>query len=93
MSDTFVEDPLSVLKVGQEVKARVMEVDVARKRIALSLKSEAGGTKVKGTNRDSGGSFNNRPRNNNGGNRNNSRRDEKVVNNPFGALKGLKPLN
>ncbi len=90
MSDTFVEDPLSVLKVGQEVKARVMEVDVARKRIALSLKSEAGGTKVKGTNRDSGGSFNNRPRNNNGGNRNNSRRDEKVVNNPFGALKGLK---
>ncbi|MGH1469246.1 MAG: helix-hairpin-helix domain-containing protein [Bdellovibrionales bacterium] len=89
MSDTFVEDPLSVLKVGQEVKTRVMEVDVARKRIALSLKSEASGTKVKGTNKFHGSS-NNRSRNNNTGSRNQSRGDDKVVNNPFGALKGLK---
>lgn len=88
MSDTFVEDPLSVLKVGQEVKARVMEVDIARKRIALSLKSEAGVTKVKGTQKNNSSSSNNKGNQNSNNNR--QRKEEKVVNNPFGALKGLK---
>ncbi len=40
MADHFVSDPLQVFKVGQEVKARVIEVDFERKRIALSCKSE-----------------------------------------------------
>ncbi len=40
MADHFVSDPLQVFKVGQEVKARVIEVDFDRKRIALSCKSE-----------------------------------------------------
>jgi uncharacterized protein len=39
MSDDFVKNPADVLKVGQRVQATVMEVDMPRKRIALSLKS------------------------------------------------------
>ncbi|MEE9373890.1 MAG: Tex family protein [Saprospiraceae bacterium] len=38
MADTFVKDPLQVVKLNQEVVARVIEVDVGRKRISLSLK-------------------------------------------------------
>ncbi len=39
LSDTFVSDPRNVLKVGQNVKVRVLEVDEARKRISLSMKT------------------------------------------------------
>jgi uncharacterized protein len=38
LADRFVRDPNEVVKVGQKVRARVMEVDLDRKRIALSLK-------------------------------------------------------
>ncbi len=40
MSDRFVKDPNEVVKVQQKVKVRVVEVDIERKRIALSMKSE-----------------------------------------------------
>jgi predicted RNA-binding protein with RPS1 domain len=40
MSDEFVKNPADVLKVGQRVQATVMEVDMGRKRIALSLKTK-----------------------------------------------------
>jgi protein Tex len=39
LSDKYVKDPSEVLKVHQHVMATVMEVDIPRKRIALSLKS------------------------------------------------------
>jgi uncharacterized protein len=39
LSDNFVKDPAEVVKVGQRVQATVMEVDLPRKRIALSLKT------------------------------------------------------
>jgi protein Tex len=39
LADRFVRDPNEVVKVGQKVMARVMEVDLARKRISLSLKT------------------------------------------------------
>ena len=41
LSDRFVKDPHEVAKVGEKVKVRVLEVDLARKRIALSAKSGA----------------------------------------------------
>ncbi len=41
MADKFVKDPLDVVKLNQEVQARVIEVDVSRKRISLSLKSNS----------------------------------------------------
>jgi uncharacterized protein len=40
LSDRYVTDPRAVVKVGQVVKVRVVEVDETLKRIALSMKSE-----------------------------------------------------
>lgn len=51
ISDDFVKNPAEFLKVGQKVQTTVMEVDLPRKRIALSLK-----TKVDLTPRDPKGS-------------------------------------
>jgi uncharacterized protein len=34
----YIQDPTEVLKLNQPVKVKVMEVDIARKRIALSIK-------------------------------------------------------
>ena len=40
LSDQFVDDPSKIVKAGQIVKVTVMEVDTARKRIQLTMKSE-----------------------------------------------------
>lgn len=40
LSDTFVRDAAEVVKVAQKVMVTVTEVDIARKRIALSMKSK-----------------------------------------------------
>ena len=40
LADSFVKDPRQVVKAGDVVKVRVLEVDVSRKRIALSMKNE-----------------------------------------------------
>ncbi|MBM3401095.1 MAG: RNA-binding transcriptional accessory protein [Bacteroidetes bacterium] len=40
MAEKFIKDPNEVVKVSQKVMVRVIEVDVPRKRIALSMKSE-----------------------------------------------------
>ena len=42
LSDSFVKDPHAVVKAGDVVKVRVVEVDVPRKRIGLSMKSDGG---------------------------------------------------
>ena len=39
LADRFVKDPADVVKAGQVLKVRVLEVDVDRKRISLSAKS------------------------------------------------------
>jgi uncharacterized protein len=41
LSDSFVKDPHKVVKAGDVVKVRVVEVDVARKRIGLSMKRDS----------------------------------------------------
>jgi uncharacterized protein len=38
LSDTFVKDPRTVVKAGDIVKVKVMEVDTQRKRIALTMR-------------------------------------------------------
>ncbi|WP_312828610.1 S1 RNA-binding domain-containing protein, partial [Pantoea anthophila] len=38
LSDRFVEDPHQVVKAGDIVKVKVMEVDLQRKRIALTMR-------------------------------------------------------
>ncbi|MDX1505716.1 MAG: Tex family protein [Spongiibacter sp.] len=40
LSNTFVKDPHTVVKAGDIVKVKVMEVDAQRKRIALSMRLE-----------------------------------------------------
>jgi len=40
LSDRFVKDPNEVVAVQQKVRVTILEVDVPRKRIALSLKSD-----------------------------------------------------
>jgi len=43
LCDRFIKDPAEVVKVQQKVMVRVIEVDIPRKRIALSMKSEKKG--------------------------------------------------
>ncbi|MDF1584179.1 MAG: Tex family protein [Methyloprofundus sp.] len=40
LADVFVKDPREVVKTGDMVKVKVIEIDVARKRIALSMKKD-----------------------------------------------------
>ncbi|WP_323012568.1 Tex family protein [Castellaniella sp.] len=40
LADKFVKDPRDVVRVGQTVQVRVLEVDPARKRIALSMRKD-----------------------------------------------------
>ena len=42
LADRFVKDPHEVVKAGDVVKVRVVEVDVPRKRIGLTMKSQSG---------------------------------------------------
>ena len=41
LADRFVKDPTEVVKVGDVVRVRVTEVDVPRKRIGLTMRSDA----------------------------------------------------
>ncbi len=43
LADRFVKDPHEVVKAGDVVKVRVLEVDVKRKRISLSMRKDGGG--------------------------------------------------
>ncbi|MEA3120597.1 MAG: protein Tex [Paraburkholderia sp.] len=54
MSKTFVKDPREVVKSGDIVRVKVVEVDVGRKRIALTLRldDEAGAAKPKAPERN-----------------------------------------
>ena len=47
MADYFVQNPIDVVKVGQTVEVRVLDVDVEREKISLSMKSEWGSTQRK----------------------------------------------
>src|SRR5205807_7525723 len=41
LAEQFVKDPSEVVKVGQKLKVRVLEIDNQRKRIALSARPPA----------------------------------------------------
>jgi uncharacterized protein len=49
MADRFVKNPADIVKVQQKIKVTVLEVDLDRNRISLSMKSPAdnSGTDVK----------------------------------------------
>jgi uncharacterized protein len=46
LADRFIKDPNEVVKVAQQVEVTVLEVDIARKRIALSRKADPFGTQA-----------------------------------------------
>jgi uncharacterized protein len=47
IANKYISDPSEVLKLGQKVNVKVMEVDIVRKRIALSIKQAEAGREVK----------------------------------------------
>jgi protein Tex len=47
LSDNFVKDPRDAVKTGDFVSVKVLEVDVARQRISLSMKSEVDPSEIK----------------------------------------------
>lgn len=60
LSNTFVSDPNTVVKVSQQVMVTVTEVDAQRKRIALSMKDNAAGTTSFNTNKPASNNNNNK---------------------------------
>jgi uncharacterized protein len=47
MANRFIKDPAEVVKLNQPVQVKVLEVDVARKRIVLSMKQHSAATPVR----------------------------------------------
>jgi uncharacterized protein len=83
LTSRFVKDPSEVVKVNQKVLVRVLEVDLKRKRISLSMKDSVNSdTKKKGKKVDQ----NRRRRKNLDGKRTPERR---LFNNPFSSLSKL----
>ncbi|MCG2580776.1 MAG: RNA-binding transcriptional accessory protein [Marinobacter sp.] len=70
LSNTFVKDPREVVKAGDIVKVKVMDVDIPRKRIALSMRmddqpgertdSKSGGSASRGRSENRSGGRNDR---------------------------------
>jgi uncharacterized protein len=99
LADRFVKDPSDVVKVGDKIQVRVLSVDLARKRISLTARSDGGGGERRPAppprddkpKRSKRGGGDERPkrgggneRNKGGGRKPDSR---KFSNNPFAALK------
>ena len=64
LSDKFVEDPREVVKAGQVVKVKVLSVDLARQRVALTMKLHEkveGGRPAGGPGGHGGGQVGGRP--------------------------------
>ncbi|MEV0396747.1 Tex family protein [Polymorphospora rubra] len=55
MSNTFVKDPRDVVKPGDIVRVKVVDVDIARKRIGLTLRLDDDVTTGRGDQRSGGG--------------------------------------
>jgi len=72
LSDRFVKDPNEVVKVGDKLSVRVLEVDLVRKRIALSAK--------RGSDAQVGGASGARPAAGPGGGRPEQNRDRRPQN-------------
>lgn len=82
ISDSFVENALTALKVGQEVKAQVTEVDYTRGRISLSMKKGAELGAASGTPKSKGDK--------NAQSKNFGPKQPEFKNNAFSALKNFK---
>jgi uncharacterized protein len=92
LSDSFVKDPRAVVNPGDKVQVRVVEVDLEKRQIALTMKKNAdiSASKPSGSNLSSGASKNNsRPRSDASGQRrpqSSPHQPETIGNNPFANL-------
>ena len=82
LADQFVSDPAEFVKVGQKVQVTVTEVDLERKRIALSMKKDPSqqGQKQRnqrGTHSDRRGRPNNQQNKSRGGQRSGNKRPQR----------------
>lgn len=82
ISEKFIENPLSELSIGQEVNARVIEVDSDRKRISLSLKKHD--KNEEGYKQKTSGNSNHKPK------KKPQAANAPLKNNAFSALKNFK---
>ncbi|TIV46342.1 MAG: S1 RNA-binding domain-containing protein, partial [Mesorhizobium sp.] len=55
LADRFIKDAHEVVKAGDVVKVRVVDVDIKRKRIGLSMRKDGGEGAPRGGQRDQGG--------------------------------------
>ena len=81
MADKFVDDPHQVYKVGQEVKVKILEIDMSRKRISLSCKTDSDVNHDKTTSSKGNSSKKSSPK---------GPKQDEFKNNPFASLQGLK---
>ncbi len=81
LSDTFVKDPRDVVKAGDIVKVKVLEVDVPRKRIALTRRLEDAPAPAKKPERDERGAG---PGRGAGGGRDRDQRGQRTAGNGSG---------
>jgi uncharacterized protein len=85
ISDAFVENAMTALKVGQEIKVQVLEIDYDRGRISLTAK------KGEQVNRSSAGASSGAPRHNQSIPKQNiAPKAPELKNNAFAGLKNLK---
>ena len=88
LSDKFVEDPHQVVKTGDVVKVKVLEVDVARRRIALTMRLDESAVKNEGK---SDRTLSAKPRSDNARQERSNPRANNVMGNAFAdALKNWK---
>ena len=78
LADRFVKDPKDVVKVGDKLAVRVLDIDQARRRISLSARKEGGGKRRSDKSRGETDGSNRRERSSDG---------EGYRNNPFAALR------
>ena len=93
LAEKFVKDPRSVVKVGDVVKVKVMDVDVPRKRIALTCRLDDVPGETRGGKREERGGTGARPNASNdqrNDSRNNARNDPR---NARGAAPKPRPGN
>lgn len=89
LADVYVKDPSDVVKAGQILKVTVIEVDVARKRIALSAKT---GAKPNTSSKSTKGPQDKKPQAKKNYSQNNNRNNQsnkgsnQISNSPFGSL-------
>ena len=85
IADEYIENPLDKLKLGQEVKVKVVDVDLERKRIGLSCKSDERASYSSSSTPapNNNGKSNSKPKGN-------KPKNDQIKNNAFAGLEGLK---